>query len=279
MIQRRNPPALARLLTEAVAGSTKPVAFVLAGHNGSGKSTLWAERLAPRLRIPLVNADRLTLSILPEADRDSHVLPAWAQAFRDHDERWQRLSQEGVRAFTQLIMEQRLPFAFETVFSHWEQRPNGKRYSSKIQEIKNLQAAGYFVVLVFVGLASPELSYFRVQTRLKSGGHGVPRNKIFSRFPRTQAAVGAAGDIADMTIMFDNSLDLNQAFTLARVQHQRKLLFDCRDPKYHVSRELRSVAGLWLDKVVGAWPAGVRAAAGHKRTSAARLHRQNRNNE
>jgi predicted ABC-type ATPase len=253
LIRRRNPPALARLLVEAVAGSTKPVAFVLAGHNGSGKSTLWAERLAPRLQIPLVNADRLTLSILPEADRESHALPAWAQAFRDRDERWQRLAQEGVRAFTQLIMEQKLPFAFETVFSHWERRPDGKRYSSKIQEIRNLQSAGYFVVLLFVGLASPELSYFRVQTRLKAGGHGVPRSKIFSRFPRTQAAVGAASGIADMTIMFDNSRELGQAFTLARVQRGRKLLFDCRDSKYHVNRELRAVAGLWLTKVAGAW--------------------------
>lgn len=253
MSRHRNPPALARLLTAAVAGSTKPVAFVLAGHNGSGKSTLWAERLAPRLRIPLVNADRLTLSILPEPDRESHALPPWAQAFRDRDERWQRLSQEGVRAFTQLIMEQKLPFAFETVFSHWERRAHGKRYSSKIQEIKNLQSAGYFVVLLFVGLASPELSYFRVQTRLKAGGHGVPRNKIFSRFPRTQAAVGAASNIADMTIMFDNSRELGQAFSLARVQRRHKLLFDCRDTKYHVSRELRAVAGPWLSKVAGPW--------------------------
>lgn len=253
MSPRRNPPALARLLTAAVAGSTKPVAFVLAGHNGSGKSTLWAERLAPRLRIPLVNADRLTLSILPEADRVSHALPVWAQAFRDHDERWQRLAQEGVRAFTQLIMEQKLPFAFETVFSHWERRPDGKHYSSKIQEIENLQSAGYFVVLLFVGLVSPELSYLRVQTRLRSGGHGVPRSKVFSRFPRTQAAVAAATGIADMTIMFDNSREIGQAFTLARVQRKRHVLFDCRDANYHVSRELRAVARLWLAKVAGAW--------------------------
>ena len=150
-------------------------------------------------------------------------------------------------------MEQKLPFAFETVFSHWERRAHGKRYSSKIQEIKNLQSAGYFVVLLFVGLASPELSYFRVQTRLKAGGHGVPRNKIFSRFPRTQAAVGAASNIADMTIMFDNSRELGQAFSLARVQRRHKLLFDCRDTKYHVSRELRAVAGPWLSKVAGPW--------------------------
>jgi predicted ABC-type ATPase len=287
--RRRNPPALARLLKEAVAGSTKPVAFVLAGHNGSGKSTLWAERLAPRLQIPLVNADRLTLSILPEAERDSQALPAWAQALRDHDERWQRLAQEGVRTFTQLIMEQRLPFAFETVFSHWERRADGQHYSSKIQEIKNLQSAGYFVVLLFVGLVSPELSYFRVQTRLKVGGHGVPRNKIFSRFPRTQAAVGAASKFADMTIMFDNSREIGQAFTLARVQRRRGVLFDCRDTNYHVNRELRAIAGIWLGKVAGQWvvpglkpqetppaPVSLRGAGGPKGTPAARLPRKER---
>jgi len=44
------------------------VAFVLAGHNGSGKSTLWYSRLAESLRMPLVNADRMMMSILPDAD-------------------------------------------------------------------------------------------------------------------------------------------------------------------------------------------------------------------
>jgi len=51
------------------------MAFVLAGHNGSGKSTLWYQRLADQLQIPLVNADRLTLSILPEANKKSKKLP------------------------------------------------------------------------------------------------------------------------------------------------------------------------------------------------------------
>ena len=149
MSRRRNPPTLTALLNQAVAGEKKPVAFVLAGHNGSGKSTLWNERLSKHLRIPLINADRLTLSILPERDPATQSLPSWAQDFRDNDERWQRPSQEGVRAFTALVMEQRLPFAFETVFSHWEKGPDGRHYSSKIEEIKNMQAAGYFVVLLF----------------------------------------------------------------------------------------------------------------------------------
>lgn len=64
----RQPPSIGELLKQATRATRRPIAFVLAGHNGSGKSTLWYERLVHTVRIPLVNADRLTLSILPEAD-------------------------------------------------------------------------------------------------------------------------------------------------------------------------------------------------------------------
>ncbi len=205
MSRRRRPPALANLLRKAVTQEKKPAAFVLAGHNGSGKSTLWYQRLASQLQVPLINADRLTASILPPADTETHRLPAWAQQLRDDDERWQRLSQEGVRAFVSLVMEKRMPFAFETVFSHWKKTPDGS-YESKADDIAALQAAGYFVVLLFVGLATVELSTLRVETRKEQGGHGVPLDKLQSRFPRTQLAVGHAAPLADMTLMFDNSL-------------------------------------------------------------------------
>jgi predicted ABC-type ATPase len=251
--RRKNPPTLARLLKQLAATETKPIAWVLAGHNGSGKSTLWTEHLSDRLRIPLINADRLTVSILPERDVLTGQLPEWAQALRDRDERWQKLSQEAVRTFTALVMEQKLPFAFETVFSHWEPRPDGTYYSSKIDEIHNMQAAGYFVILLFVGLVSAELSDLRVQTRRDTGGHDVPRAKIFSRFPRTQVAIGAATRVADMTLMFDNSRDLKNAFTLVHAQHRRCVLFDCRDTSYYVNGKLRLVAGIWLRRVVGPW--------------------------
>lgn len=261
MSRRRNPPTLLGLL-RPLAHQKKPVAFVLAGHNGSGKSTLWNQRLSAELRIPLINADRLTLSILPEADATSRALPQWAQRLRDADERWQRLSQEGVRMFTALVMEQKLPFAFETVFSHWEERPGGRYYSSKIQEIRNMQEAGYFVVLLFVGLVSPRLSYFRVQTRLKSGGHDVPRGKIYSRFPRTQAAIGIASRVADMTLMFDNSRDERHAFSLVRAQRKGQVLFDCRDTGFYADGDLRQIAGIWLRRVVGRFE--LRAASRHR---------------
>jgi predicted ABC-type ATPase len=189
--------------------------------------------------------------MLPEADRKTRTLPAWAQKLRDKDLRWQLLAQEGVRAFTTLVMEQELSFAFETVFSHWERLPGGGHRSSKIEEIKNLQRAGYFVVLLFVGLVSANLSILRVQTRVSMGGHAVPKTKLKKRFGRTQAAIGTASKIANLTIMLDNSRSFRNAFSLARAQLGSRVLFDCRDSSYRVNDGLRNLAGIWLEKVVG----------------------------
>jgi predicted ABC-type ATPase len=251
-VSRKKPPNLLRLLDDATKNVKKPLAFVLAGHNGSGKTTLWTERLSDALAIPLINADRLTLSMLPEPDRQTRLIPSWAQRLRDKDNRWQKLAQEGVRAFIALVIEQRVAFAFETVFSHWEQLPSGRFRSSKIEEIQNLQKAGYFVVLLFVGLVSAELSILRVQTRVSVGGHAVAKTKLRERFGRTQAAIGAASTIADVTIMLDNSRTLESAFSLARAQRRGRVLFDCRDPRYRINPDLRRVATIWLQKVVGA---------------------------
>lgn len=246
----RRPPGLSKLLSQAVSGKRKPTAFVLAGHNGSGKSTLWNERLAAQLQIPLINADRLTASILPPADAATGHLAPWAQRLRDNDSRWQILSQAGVQAFVGLVMERAMPFAFETVFSHWKKLPDG-RIESKTDIIKALQAAGYFVVLLFVGLSMVQLSLLRVETRKEQGGHGVPLNKLNSRFPRTQRAIGHAAPIADMTLMFDNSRTPDKAFALVRAQRGKRILFDCRDPQYILDRSLRAVARPWLEKVTG----------------------------
>lgn len=241
---RRRVPTLTTLLTKASAATEKPLSFVLAGHNGSGKSTLWYERLAASTRMPLVNADRLTMSILPE-----RPLPRWAQDLRDNDERWQLLSQEGVRVFRELIMARKMPFAFETVFSHWRPLGDGT-FESKAADIRAMQAAGYHVVLLFVGLVSAEISIARVRYRRDAmQGHDVPLEKLYDRFPRTQAAIAHAAPLADMTIMFDNSRGVDKAFSLVRAQTRKKVLFDARDDTFAVDKELRAVSTVWLDKV------------------------------
>ena len=230
------------IILERQKEKRKPLAVIVAGHNGSGKSTMWNERLSATVQIPLINADRMMLSILPDA-RD-HDLPNWAKHLRDKDESWMRVAQLGVEAFVVQAMAHQVPFATETVFSHWKIISRGK-IESKIDRIKDLQAAGYFVLLLFVGLSDIQLSMARVFTRVLAGGHDVEEQKLRDRFPRTQLAIRAASIISDATVMMDNSRGVEDAFTVCRVQLRKKVLFDIRDGNEKVASEILA----WLDKI------------------------------
>ena len=213
-------------ILQAQQKTKTPVAIVLAGHNGSGKSTMWRKRLSSQFQIPLINADRMMLSILPEPGSDG-ALDDWAQSLRDTDENWMKVAQDGVQAFVGHAMRAKVPFAMETVFSYWEEQPDGS-VLSKIDLIKDMQRAGYFVLLFFVGLTNVELSILRVQTRVAENGHDVPVDRLLKRFTKTQRAITAAANVADASIFTDNSRDIKEAFTVCRVQLGANELFDLR---------------------------------------------------
>ncbi len=120
----------------------------------------------------------------------------------------------------------------------------GGGHESKIDLILNLQAAGYFVVLLFVGLSSAALSLGRVHTRVAAGGHNVGPEKILARFPRTQQAIGAALTVADAAVLINNSRDLARAFTPCYVRTRTDVLFDIR-PDGKAPQEITA----WLDIV------------------------------
>ena len=223
--------------------SRKPLAVILAGHNGSGKSTMWLKLLSTDFQVPLVNADRMMLSVLPESDR-SNRLPEWAQQLRDTNESWMAVAQKGVEAFVAQAMARGVPFAMETVFSHWRVMKGGS-VESKVDLIRQMQTAGYFVLLFFVGLSNVQLSIARVSTRVALGGHSVDIERLQSRFPRTQKAIRLAATVADATIFTDNSRRKRSAFTVCRVQIRSREMFDVRVASRRPAREITE----WLDVV------------------------------
>jgi predicted ABC-type ATPase len=229
-------------VTAAQRKAGKPLAVLLAGHNGSGKSTLWYEGgLAKTLKLPLINADRMMLSVLPERDRKNQ-LPKWAAELRDTDASWMAVAQKSVDAFVAQAMGQKVPFAMETVFSYLETDSDGRVTASKIDLIHQMQDAGYFVLLVFVGLSNVNLSVGRVQTRKKDGGHDVPVDKLRTRFPKTQRVMKLAMEVADACLLYDNSRDWKKAFTVCRVQIGATAHFDIRRDGDHVPTEIKD----WL---------------------------------
>lgn len=182
----------------------------------------------------------MMLSILPEPGEDGR-LTDWAITLRDTDRGWMGVAQQGVNAFVGHAMGAKVPFAMETVFSYWEPQADGS-VRSKVDLIRDMQAAGYFVLLVFVGLADADLSVLRVMTRVSEGGHSIDEPTLRRRFPKTQTAVASAPAFTDAAILADNSRTPSEAFTVCRVQLGQNALFDVRT----APKPVPSLIAAWL---------------------------------
>ena len=158
----------------------RPIVVALAGPNGAGKSTFYGAHLeAAGLR--RVNADELAR----ELELGAYEAAALAERLRE------------------TLVEQRESFVFETVFSD----PEG----AKVDFLLRASAAGYTVILCFIGLDSPDLSEERVAMRVLQGGHDVPSEKLAARFPRTIENLRRAIRELPHVLVFDNS-DLGHPF-------------------------------------------------------------------
>jgi len=159
--------------------SAPQVLVVVAGPNGAGKTTFVGKFLQP-LDIALVNPDAIARVLFPDA------APAAAyEAARAADL---------VRAD---LIERGVSFCMETVFSD----PEG----AKLEFLRDAQKLGYVVILIFIGVASSDVSIGRVFERTQVGGHDVPEEKVHSRFPRTFANFAKAIEFVDQAFVFDNS--------------------------------------------------------------------------
>jgi predicted ABC-type ATPase len=71
--------------------------------------------------------------------------------------------------------------------------------------MRQAKAAGYFVVLYFVGVEDHAISVARVADRVGKGGHNVPTAKIRPRYENSMRLLADAADTADRVYVFDNS--------------------------------------------------------------------------
>jgi predicted ABC-type ATPase len=158
----------------------RPVLVAVAGPNGAGKTTFYHAHIAPAA-LRYVSADVLAR----ELDMDAYAAAKAADILR------------------RALLKQKESFAFETVFSD----PVGDKLKFLVEAV----AAGYTVVLCFIGLDDARLSEERVAMRVSQGGHDVPTEKLKARFPRTMANLKAAIAALPLVYVFDNS-DLRRPF-------------------------------------------------------------------
>jgi predicted ABC-type ATPase len=136
----------------------RPTCFIIAGPNGAGKTT-FALRYLPQVADcrNFVNADLIAYGISPFDSLSAQY--------------------EAGRIFLREIyanIDKRVDFAFETTLA-------GR---SHINLIKKLRRDGWQIVLFFLWIPDTAFSKKRVRERVKYGGHNIPDNTVYRRFPR-----------------------------------------------------------------------------------------------
>lgn len=151
-----------------------PQLVMLAGPNGAGKSTFYDAFLAGS-PLPFLNADQLAA----ETGIDSFEAARILDATRDQ------------------MIESGLGFITETVFSD----PQG----AKLAMLRKAIDAGFDVTLIYIGIATSELSARRVDQRIAIGGHDVPRDRIAARYARSLTNLARALAFVPAVQLYDNS--------------------------------------------------------------------------
>jgi predicted ABC-type ATPase len=138
--------------------SRPPRCIVIAGPNGAGKTTFAREYLPEFARVVhFVNADLIAGGLSP-LKPELAAIAAARMVLREID----RLAAD------------RADFAFETTLS-------GVTY---VRRMESWKLAGYRIEIVYLRLDSVQLALRRVATRVRQGGHNVPRRDVIRRFRR-----------------------------------------------------------------------------------------------
>jgi predicted ABC-type ATPase len=160
--------------------NAKPTCYVVAGPNGAGKTT-FALNYLPDIAgcRNFVNADLIAYGISP-LDSVS-------------------VQYDAGRIFLNEIhknIDKRIDFAFETTLA-------GR---SQINLLKKLRQDNWQIVLFFLWIPNADFSKDRVQQRVQDGGHDIPVDAIYRRYPRIMHnLINIYMPLCDEVSCYDNS--------------------------------------------------------------------------
>ncbi len=95
----------------------------------------------------------------------------------------------------QKLMQDSKSFSFETVMSS----------PDKLEFLRKSRQKGYRNYLYYVATDDPLINISRVEERVKTGGHDVPKDKIESRYYRSLDLLLDAVKLTNRAYIFDNS--------------------------------------------------------------------------
>lgn len=154
-----------------------PEVIVFAGPNGSGKSTI--TRMA-KIRGEYINADDIKRTTLC-TDLEAAVK---AEELRE------------------CMIEKKKDFTFETVLST----------DRNLRLLQKAKEKGYFIRGIYVLTANADINVARVKAREALGGHGVPEEKVRSRYDKALVLIPGLVEICDILHIYDNTKEPFRVF-------------------------------------------------------------------
>ena len=180
-----------------------PEVIVFAGLNGSGKSTI--TRMA-KIGGEYINADDIKRTTLC-TDLEAAVK---AEELRER------------------MIVDRKDFTFETVLST----------DRNLLLLQRAKEKGYFIRGIYVLTCNADINVARVNAREALGGHGVPEEKIRSRYDKALALIPKFVEICDILHIYDNT---QEPF---RIFKKRKDVYYRWSNQYWSNDDIKKLSGI-----------------------------------
>jgi predicted ABC-type ATPase len=149
----------------------RPRVLVFAGPNGSGKSTITK---GYPIEGAYINADDI------KQYRNCSDIEAAREA----------------ELLRESLIDSRKDLSFETVLST----------ERNLILLKKAKSRGYYIESVFVLTADVEVNVKRIKARVLKGGHGVPEERIRSRYAKSLGLLKELAVLSDECIVVDNTI-------------------------------------------------------------------------
>lgn len=157
---------------------------IFAGVNGAGKTsiyeTIYYKKNKSEKRI---NTDEMVARIGSWEDSNLQI----------------KCAREAVKLINYYI-KNNISFNQETTLS-------GK---SIVRNIKKAKEKGFYVVMNFIGVDSPDIAKERVRIRVLKGGHGIPEEAIERRYYESLENLKTLMSVCDEINLYDNTKNIEQ---------------------------------------------------------------------
>ena len=108
--------------------------------------------------------------------------------------------------------------------------------------LEKAKGAGYFIRCYYILTSDPTINVWRVRSRVESGGHDVPEEKIIARYDRALSLIKDLVKVCDVCHIYDNSG--TKPFRIFKKRKDEVFYDECSDWSFEDIRLLTDISNI-----------------------------------